>query len=49
MKLAFNNIVDAAYSLTISGKLELKNCWNIILLKKEEMRLQKISGSLKKI
>ena len=25
MKIAFNNLVDAAYSLPISGKLELKN------------------------
>jgi len=39
MKLAFNNIVDAAYSLPISGKLELKKLleFNIIEERRNEI------------
>ena len=39
MKLAFSNIVDAAYSLPISGKLELKKLleFNIIEERRNEI------------
>ncbi len=48
MEYRFSEMVEKIYNLPLSDKMELKNLWNIILQKKNEMKYMSVSINQRK-